>query len=62
MAINSQCNTFVKNTTQYKWGIVMWNKIVNNEDINDFIKTVSGFHDSCIKEMKYVSGAYVNED
>lgn len=40
----------------------MWNKIVNNEDINDFMKTVSGFHDSCIKEMKYVSGAYVNED
>ena len=23
--------------------------------------TVCGFHDSCLKELKYISGAYVNE-
>ena len=23
--------------------------------------TVYGFHDSCLKELKYISGAYVNE-
>ena len=40
----------------------MWNKIVDIQDINDFMETVSGFHDSCIKEIKYVSGAYVNEN
>ncbi len=40
----------------------MWNEIVDNNDLIDFMKNVSYFHDSCIKEIKYVSGAYVNED
>lgn len=24
--------------------------------------TVCGFHDSCLKELKYISGAYVNDE
>ena len=40
----------------------MWNEIVNIQDINHFMETVCCFHDSCIKEIKYVSGAYVNEN
>lgn len=39
----------------------MWNEIVNNADVKNFMETVSGFHDSCIKEIKYVSGAYVDD-
>ena len=27
-----------------------------------FVNRVYGFHDSCIKELNYVSGAYVAED
>ena len=39
----------------------MWNEINSNGDIEDFMKTVCYFHDSCVKEIKYLSGAYVNE-
>ena len=38
----------------------MWNEIRNEQDIRDFMDRVYAFHDSCIKEMHYVSGAYVN--
>lgn len=39
-----------------------WNYIKTNEDIEKLMKTFGGFHDSCIKEISYISGAYVNED
>lgn len=39
----------------------MWHEIKNEQDIADFMQKIYDFHDSCIKEMKYLSGAYVNE-
>lgn len=40
----------------------MWSMINNADDIAAFMNSVGYFHDSCIKEIKYVSGAFVNED
>jgi len=40
----------------------MWNEILNDKDIGKFMKKLCGFHDSCIKEMRYISGAYVNKE
>lgn len=40
----------------------MWTEITNEEELTDFMNKTYGFHDSCIKEMKYVSGAYVDEN
>ena len=40
----------------------MWNKITSNQDIINFMELISGFHDSCIKELRYYSGAYVDKD
>ena len=40
----------------------MWNEIKTNEDIAAFMKKVLHFHDSCIKEIRYISGAYVKEN
>lgn len=40
----------------------MWHEIKNNNDITNFMNTICSFHDSCIKEMKYLSGAYINDD
>lgn len=40
----------------------MWNEIKDQNNIDDFMKLFGRFHDSCIKEFKYVSGAYVSED
>lgn len=39
----------------------MWNEIVCKKDLDSFMNTMCGFHDSCVKEIKYISGAYVNE-
>lgn len=39
----------------------MWNHINSEKDALDFMKMVWDFHDCCIKEMKYKSGAYVTE-
>ena len=39
----------------------MWNEIKSEKDLKSFMETVCGFHDSCIKEIKYISGAYVDE-
>ena len=39
----------------------MWNEIKSEKDLKSFMDTVCGFHDSCIKEIKYISGAYVDE-
>lgn len=40
----------------------MWNDIRCEQDITDLMELVYEFHDSCIKEAKYISGAYVNHD
>ncbi len=40
----------------------MWNEIISENDLNDFLVRFGYFHDSCIKEIKYIGGAYVNED
>jgi hypothetical protein len=40
----------------------MWNKIETESDIINFMKDINYLSDSCIKEIKYVSGGYVNED
>ena len=40
----------------------MWNEINNEEDVQKFMKKMIFFHDSCIKEIKYESGAYVQEN
>lgn len=40
----------------------MWNEIKDSNDIYEFMERIIYFHDSCIKEIKYVSGAYVNEN
>ncbi len=40
----------------------MWNEINNSDELSRFLLSVQEFHDSCIKEMYYVSGAYVQEN
>ena len=40
----------------------MWHSITSQNDLLVFLDLINYFHDSCIKEMKYVSGAYVNDD
>ena len=40
----------------------MWNEIRNDSDIQKFMKLNYNFHDSCIKELKYTSGAYVKDN
>lgn len=39
----------------------MWNEIADICGLADFMNTFSSFHDSCIKEIKYLSGAYVDK-
>lgn len=40
----------------------MWNEIANEKNLNIFMDTMCGFHDSCINEIKYISGAYVDKN
>ena len=39
----------------------MWNEIVNEKDLKNFMDMHYEFHDSCIKEFKYISGAYATK-
>ena len=39
----------------------MWNRIKTQAEADVFMESIWGFHDSCIKEMAYVSGAYVDD-
>lgn len=39
-----------------------WIKINNEEDIKTLMNLYGGFHDGCIKEMRYESGMYVDND
>lgn len=40
----------------------MWKQIENQQALQSFLKEMDNFHDCCIKELKYISGAYVAED
>ena len=40
----------------------MWHVVDNQEKLNQFMRSVNEFHDSCLKELKYLSGAYVGSD
>ena len=40
----------------------MWKTITTDEEMLKFMESVSYFHDSCIKEISYISGAYVDEN
>ena len=40
----------------------MWNDISDERSLNTFMSMIGHFHDGCIKEIKYLSGAYVGED
>ena len=37
-----------------------WNEINTSLSLENFMTTFGWFHDSCIKELKYISGAYVD--
>ena len=39
----------------------MWNEIEHEKDLNSSMDAMYFVHDSCLKEIKYISGAYVNE-
>lgn len=40
----------------------MWIEISDENALKKFMESVLYFHDSCIKELKYISGAYVQEE
>lgn len=40
----------------------MWEIISTSDEILKFMEKVCYFHDSCIKEISYISGAYVGEN
>ena len=41
---------------------IVWTEIITEEDIGSFMQVFGGFHDSCLKEMKYISGAFVGKE
>lgn len=49
-----------------EWNVMIdtasWNYIESEKDIDLLNKTTSFFHDSCIKEIHYISGAYVDDN
>mgnify|MGYP007125787840 FL=1 len=40
----------------------MWEIIRTNDEVLEFMENVCYFHDSCIKELSYISGAFVDEN
>jgi hypothetical protein len=40
----------------------VWNEITCQYELDNFMNLYGGFHDSCIKEFKYLSGAFVSKD
>lgn len=40
----------------------MWNEINTEQELHDFLELYGGFHDSCLKELRYISGAFVNQN
>ena len=41
--------------------IGVWMPLNTEYDISSLMKRVGSFHDSCVKEMHYISGAYVDK-
>ena len=39
----------------------MWNKIVDDKTLINLLEEVEFFHDACLTELRYISGAYVDE-
>ena len=39
-----------------------WNEILNEQALAEFAARMGRFHDGCVKELRYVSGAYVAEN
>jgi len=39
----------------------MWNEINDENDLKNFMDMHYGFHDSCLKELNYISGAYATD-
>ena len=39
----------------------MWTELRTEKELAAFIRLVCGFHDSVLKDLSYVSGAYVDE-
>ena len=42
--------------------IAKWNKVETQSHVDALMTTFGHFHDSCIKGIKYVSGAFVDKD
>ena len=40
----------------------MWHQVTDIIAIKELMDTTNFFHDSCIKEIRYISGAYVDND
>ena len=40
----------------------MWNTVSDTKTIGNLMHSVGFFHDSCIKEIRYISGAYVDKE
>lgn len=38
----------------------MWNEINREEELYDFLNNIAFFHDSCLVNFSYISGAYVD--
>lgn len=41
---------------------IKWNAVKTDEDIKNVLDHFGHFHDACLKEAKYISGSYVNEN
>ena len=40
----------------------MWNEIHTEDEIKNLMKLYGGFHDACLKEIRYISGAHVGDN
>ena len=40
----------------------MWREIKTEDELRQFLNSVYDFHDSCLKELKYISGAFVEDN
>lgn len=42
--------------------MMIWNEINTEQELNDFLESYGGFHDCCLKELRYISGAFVDKN
>lgn len=40
----------------------MWYNINTEQELDNFFELYGGFHDCCLKELRYISGAFVKEN